>query len=97
MNLINSQSLYTIIQRLTILGKDKFIEEEEARYARQIVSLADEIVENDIELVLLAGPSGSGKTTTAHNLSKELMCRLMGEGHYVYCLSMDDWYMSADR
>ena len=46
MNLINSQSLYTIIQRLTILGKDKFIEEEEARYARQIVSLADEIVEN---------------------------------------------------
>ena len=63
MNLINSQSLYTIIQRLTILGKDKFIEEEEARYARQIVSLADEIVENDIELVLLAGPSGSGKTT----------------------------------
>lgn len=34
MNLINSQSLYTIIQRLTILGKDKFIEEEEARYAR---------------------------------------------------------------
>ena len=30
MNLINSQSLYTIIQRLTILGKDKFIEEEEA-------------------------------------------------------------------
>ena len=97
MNLINSQSLYTIIQRLTILGKDKFIEEEEARYARQIVSLADEIVENDIELVLLAGPSGSGKTTTAHNLRKELMCRLMGEGHYVYCLSMDDWYMSADR
>lgn len=61
MNLINSQSLYTIIQRLTILGKDKFIEEEGARYARQIVSLADEIVENDIELVLLAGPSGSGK------------------------------------
>ena len=29
--------------------------------------------------------------------AKELMCRLMGEGHYVYCLSMDDWYMSADR
>lgn len=97
MNLVNSQSLFTIVQRLTILGKDKFVEEEEARYERQIESLAEEIIENNVEMVLLAGPSGSGKTTTAHNLRKYLMKRLMGEGRYVYCLSMDDWYMDGDR
>lgn len=96
MNLINSQNLFTIIQRLTILGKDKFIEEEEGRYNRQIDSLADEVVENDVQMVLLAGPSGSGKTTTAHNLRKYLMKLLSGTGKYVYCLSMDDWYRSRD-
>ena len=97
MNLVNARSLFAIVQRLTILGKDKFIEEEEARYERQIRSLADEVVENGVRLVLLAGPSGSGKTTTAHNLRKHLMQRLMGEGRYVYCLSMDDWYMDGER
>ena len=97
MNLVNSQNLFTIIQRLTILGKDKFVDEEEGRYMRQIDALAREIVENGISMVLLAGPSGSGKTTTAHNLRKCLMRRLMETDRYVYCLSMDDWYMSGDR
>ena len=97
MNLVNSRSLYEIIQRLTIQGKDKFIEEEEARYDRQIDALASEIVENHVKMVLLSGPSGSGKTTTAHNLRKHLMQKMMSQGNYVYCLSMDDWYMSGDR
>ena len=97
MNLVNSQNLFTIVQRLTILGKDKFVEEEEARYMRQIEALAEDVLENNVNMILLAGPSGSGKTTTAHNLRKYLMKRLLGEGRYVYCLSMDDWYMSADQ
>jgi uridine kinase len=46
---------------------------------------------------VLAGPSGSGKTTTAHNLRRCLMSHMTGEDRYVYCLSMDDWYMSGDR
>ena len=97
MNLVNAQNLFTIIQRLTILGKDRFVEEEEGRYMRQIDALAREILENNVKMVLLAGPSGSGKTTTAHNLRKCLMQRLMGVDRYVYCLSMDDWYMDGDR
>lgn len=97
MNLVNSQNLFTIVQRLTILGKDRFVEEEEGRYMRQIDALAREILENNVKMVLLAGPSGSGKTTTAHNLRKCLMQRLKGVDRYVYCLSMDDWYMSGDR
>lgn len=97
MNLVHSQNLFTIVQRLTILGKDKFVSEEEARYERQIEALAEEVLSKGIQMVLLAGPSGSGKTTTAHNLRKFLMKRLITEGRYVYCLSMDDWYMSGDR
>ena len=97
MNLVNSQNLFTIIQRLTILGKDKFVEEEEGRYLRQLDALAREILENNVKMVLLAGPSGSGKTTTAHNLRKCLMQRMAGADRYVYCLSMDDWYMDGDR
>ena len=97
MNLVNSQNLFTIVQRLTILGKDRFVEEEEGRYMRQIDALAREILENNVKMVLLAGPSGSGTTTTAHNLRKCLMQRLKGVDRYVYCLSMDDWYMSGDR
>lgn len=97
MNLVNSQNLYTIVQRLTILGKDKFIEEEEARYERQIETLAREIMDEGVKLVLLAGPSGSGKTTTAHNLRRHLMRCLVSGGRHVYCLSMDDWYMDGAR
>lgn len=97
MNLVNSQNLYTIVQRLTILGKEKFIEDEEARYDRQIETLANEILNNGVKLVLLSGPSGSGKTTTAHNLRRHLMHRLMNQGRHVYCLSMDDWYMDGAR
>lgn len=97
MNLVHSQNLFTIVQRLTILGKDKFVTEEEARYERQIEALGEEVLAKGIQMVLLAGPSGSGKTTTAHNLRKFLMKRLINEGRYVYCLSMDDWYMSGDR
>ena len=97
MKLVNSQNLFTIIQRLTILGKDKFVEEEEGRYLRQLDALAREILENNVKMVLLAGPSGSGKTTTAHNLRKCLMQRMAGADRYVYCLSMDDWYMDGDR
>ena len=89
MNLINSQELSSIVQRLTILGKDDFVKEEEARYGRQIKY----VVENDISLVLLAGPSGSGKTTTAHNIASVIE----HNGKKVFSLSMDDWYMTATR
>lgn len=97
MDLINSRRLFDIVQRLTILGKDKFVEEEEARYERQIEALADKILEHHVQLILISGPSGSGKTTTSHNLRKYLMKKLSGTDRYVYCLSMDDWYMSGDR
>ena len=76
MNLVNSRSLYEIIQRLTIQGKDKFIEEEEARYDRQIDALASEIVENHVKMVLLAGPSGSGKDRQQRIIYADLVsCR----------------------
>jgi uridine kinase len=93
MNLINSQELSSIVQRLTILGKDDFVREEEARYGRQIKYVADYAAEHGVRIVLLAGPSGSGKTTTAHNIARDIEKR----GRKVFSLSMDDWYMTADR
>ena len=93
MNLVNSQELSSIVQRLIILGKDDFVTEEEARYVRQTKYVADYVMEKNIRIVLLAGPSGSGKTTTAHNIAREIE----KHGKRVFSLSMDDWYMSADR
>lgn len=91
MNLVNSQELNIIVQKLTILGKDRFVEISEERYRRQIDYVADYVLEHGIRLVLLAGPSGSGKTTTAHNLRKVIASR----GHTVYSLSMDNWYRTV--
>ena len=83
MDLIHSRHLFEIVQRLTILGKDKFVEEEENRYERQIEARADEVLQHHVQLILISGPSGSGKTTTSHNLRKYLMKKLSGTERYV--------------
>lgn len=88
MNLVNSQHLSTIVQELTILGKEDFIRFSEEQYKDQIRTVAQEVLSGGLKLVLLAGPSGSGKTTSAHNLAK----LLTSYGPQVYTLSMDNWY-----
>ena len=72
----------------------QFIESCDDNYLNNIIGIAKHIESNnDIKIVAIAGPSGSGKTTTAHILQEEL--KSLGET--VAVVSLDDFYLSADR
>ncbi len=73
----------------------EFIELCEKTYNDQIKKLAQTIVSDPKNRILMiAGPSGSGKTTTAHILKKELE----KTGHKIQVVSLDNFYKSiSDR
>ncbi|MCL2128633.1 MAG: nucleoside kinase, partial [Treponema sp.] len=72
-----------------------YIRIAEAHQARKMASIAEQIYENreKVKLVLIAGPSSSGKTTSAKRLSIELMVL----GIKPVAISLDDYYVGADR
>ena len=68
---------------------EKFINECENSYFKQVKSVSEEIVtHNGRTLVMLAGPSGSGKTTTAAMLKKDFQKM----GRNAISVSLDDFY-----
>ncbi len=70
------------------------IESAEKEYVEDIYSAAKQIADNDdIKIVALAGPSASGKTTSAHILKD----RLTELGETTIIVSLDDFYLPADR
>lgn len=70
-----------------------FVRRCEIEYHDRVRAIADEIV-NDPKnkILLLAGPSGSGKTTSAHILRSYLEER----GRQTTVISLDDFYKSLD-
>lgn len=73
---------------------EKFIRDCNKEYLENMINIARYIESNDdIKIVAIAGPSGSGKTTTAHILQEKL--QLLGET--VEVVSLDDFYLPADR
>lgn len=71
-----------------------FIKACNKKYLDNIVNIAKHIESHDdIKIVAIAGPSGSGKTTTAHLLQEQL--KALGET--VAVVSLDDFYLSADK
>ena len=66
----------------------RFIRVNEALQDKSIAAIADQIVENETQIVLVFGPSSSGKTTFAHRLSVHL--RVLGKHPHI--LSLDNFY-----
>ena len=60
----------------------------EAYYERQLMDIADNIINKKARLVLMAGPSSSGKTTSAKKLSIFLKTR----GYNTISISLDDYF-----
>lgn len=60
----------------------------EAHYNNQLLKIADDIVEKNKKIILLAGPSSSGKTTTA----KKLSIYLKSKGYNTISISVDDYF-----
>lgn len=82
------------INKMAIECPEEFIKACNEKYSNHISDIAKRISDDDcIKIVAIAGPSGSGKTTTAHILQDKL--ELLGET--VAVVSLDDFYLPADR
>ena len=62
----------------------------EALQEKKLSHIADEIIERDSRIVLMAGPSSSGKTTTA----KRLAILIMACGKRPHIISTDDYFVN---
>lgn len=73
----------------------EFINMCEARHNRQLAEIGDRVSEaiDSIRLICIAGPSSSGKTTFTNRVRIELKSR----GIEPFMISMDDFYLSADK
>ncbi|MDR1587813.1 MAG: nucleoside kinase [Treponema sp.] len=72
-----------------------YIRIAETHQARKLGEIAGQIYEKreNIRVVLIAGPSSSGKTTSAKRLAIELMVM----GIKPIAMSLDDYYIGADK
>jgi uridine kinase len=67
----------------------EFIRVNEALQDKAIASIADQIVKNEAQIVLVFGPSSSGKTTFAHRLAVHL--KVLKKHPHV--MSLDNFYL----
>ena len=74
---------------LGVFGLPDFIRKAEARFVRQTVEVAEDVIAHpDIKVVFVSGPTSSGKTTFTDRLVSEVERR----GKRAIRLSLDDYY-----
>lgn len=82
---------------LNNLVKNKKIESlinvNETYYNNQLSKCAKDIIDNNMNIVMLAGPSSSGKTTTA----KKLAIQLAVLGKDAFVISTDDYFVDRNK
>lgn len=72
---------------------DAVIRRSELYHTREILTIAEKIVDANSKIVLLAGPSSSGKTTTAQRVADALMTF----GKNASVISMDNYFNDREN
>lgn len=90
MNCLSVSDLNDAVQNGTIRELARV---NEALHERSFALTANEIVNRNAKIVLIAGPSSSGKTTSANRLCTQL--RVQGKSPIM--ISLDDYYMDRDK
>lgn len=67
----------------------KLITDNESRYRGQLFKIADKVIKQGVNMILLAGPSCAGKTTSSRLLKDILELK----GRSVVAISMDDFFI----
>lgn len=82
------------LNRAILEGRmDNLILVNETFYNNQLANCAKDIIDNNMQIVLIAGPSSSGKTTTA----KKLAIQLAVYGKNTFIISTDDYFIDRDK
>lgn len=72
---------------------ESLININETYYNNQLSKCAKDIIDNNMNIVMLAGPSSSGKTTTA----KKLAIQLAVLGKDAFVISTDDYFVDRSK
>ncbi|MGO3018971.1 MAG: nucleoside kinase, partial [Anaerococcus sp.] len=72
---------------------DNLILVNETFYNNQLAKCAKDVIDNNMQIVLIAGPSSSGKTTTAEKLAIQLAVY----GKNTFIISTDDYFIDRDK
>lgn len=72
---------------------ESLINVNETYYNNQLSKCAKDIIDNNMNIVMLAGPSSSGKTTTA----KKLAIQLAVLGKDAFVISTDDYFVDRNK
>jgi len=65
----------------------------EALHEKHFAEIANEIIDRDAKVIMIAGPSSSGKTTTANRICTQLRVH----GKHPILISLDDYYIDRDK
>lgn len=96
-NFLNAYRRYACdvnrVNTFAMQSPKEFIAAAEASFAQEIQFVAQRILENNCNIVMLSGPSGSGKTTTAQKL-----CEVFEKyGKHTVMISLDNFYLGEEK
>ena len=74
-------------------GSNEIIRVAEALHEKKVAMLADQIMEGNRSIVLIAGPTSSGKTSLAHRLGVQLRVN----GAIPHIMSLDNYYLDREH
>ena len=73
-------------------GSNEIIRVAEALHEKKVAMLADQIMNENRSIVLIAGPTSSGKTSLAHRLGVQLRVN----GAVPHIISLDNYYLNRE-
>jgi len=73
-------------------GSDEIIRVAEALHEKKVALIADQIMDENKSIVLIAGPTSSGKTSLAHRLGVQLRVN----GAVPHIISLDNYYLNRE-
>jgi len=73
-------------------GSDEIIRVAEALHEKKVATIADQIMQDNRSIVLIAGPTSSGKTSFAHRLGVQLRVN----GAIPHIISLDNYYLDRE-
>jgi len=73
-------------------GSDEIIRVAEALHEKKVAIIADQVVNENKSIVLIAGPTSSGKTSLAHRLGVQLRVN----GAVPHIISLDNYYLNRE-
>jgi uridine kinase len=90
--IMKADTVGALNDKLCQTGAGEIIRVAEALHEKKIAMLADQIMQENHPIVLIAGPSSSGKTTFASRLGVQLRVN----GALPYVISLDNYYFNRE-